>query len=173
VALLEMPKEEGEIECPIEGCRYSNTPSSVEAHVTSSTDGGHQGELGIEHRPTFPTWAREEAHDRLNYESVGETSSDRSGQAETDDSGSRLRLPAMDGSEESETASRGANHSRSGPDYHSEAGDGGSSGALALLAGAVAAAVGVVLDSKPSDDEDEQSEPASSSASEGNRGLVD
>jgi len=36
--------------CPITGCDYEGSPSSVEAHISGSTDDRHQGELGRDHR---------------------------------------------------------------------------------------------------------------------------
>ena len=36
------------VECPIEGCGYTDNLASVEAHVSGSTTGGHSGVLGRE-----------------------------------------------------------------------------------------------------------------------------
>lgn len=175
-----MTKSEREIECPIEGCDYTNTPGSVEAHVTASTDGEHQGEMGIEHRPTFPEWARQEAHDHLDYENIGETDTDRPDGSESDGSGVRLTLPAKDESESSETAPREGNRSApttenrssSGSGYHSGAENGGLDAGAALILGTVFAVIGVLLGSRSSEDY-APTEPEASSTADEDGGLID
>jgi len=37
-------------ECPIAGCDYRAPIGSVEAHISGSTSGGHEGEVGRHHR---------------------------------------------------------------------------------------------------------------------------
>jgi hypothetical protein len=39
-----------EVDCPVDGCDYSGEANSVEAHISSSTDGGHSGKAGSEFR---------------------------------------------------------------------------------------------------------------------------
>lgn len=39
-----------EVDCPVDGCDYSGEASSVEAHISSSTDDGHSGKAGSEYR---------------------------------------------------------------------------------------------------------------------------
>jgi len=45
--------------CPVQGCGYEGSPSSVEAHISGSTDDRHEGQLGRDHRhalePAKPT----------------------------------------------------------------------------------------------------------------------
>lgn len=42
-----------EVRCPVDGCGYVGEPSSVEAHISGSTDQGHRGKLGRDHRDYF------------------------------------------------------------------------------------------------------------------------
>lgn len=39
-----------EVDCPVDGCDYSGEANSVEAHISSSTDGEHSGKAGSEFR---------------------------------------------------------------------------------------------------------------------------
>lgn len=39
-----------EVECPIEGCDYSNEPSSVQAHISASPGNGHGGKSGFQYQ---------------------------------------------------------------------------------------------------------------------------
>jgi hypothetical protein len=39
-----------DVECPVDGCEYSGEKDSVEAHISSSTDGEHSGKSGSEFR---------------------------------------------------------------------------------------------------------------------------
>lgn len=39
-----------QVECPFGGCDFAGSVGSVEAHISGSTSGDHQGEVGRNHR---------------------------------------------------------------------------------------------------------------------------
>lgn len=49
-----------EVDCPVDGCDYSGEANSVEAHISSSTDGEHSGKAGSEFRSDLQDGSTEE-----------------------------------------------------------------------------------------------------------------
>lgn len=54
------------VECPVEGCDYSAPVESVEGHLSASTDGDHEGRLGLNHRQELV----ERAEEKINGEAT-------------------------------------------------------------------------------------------------------
>jgi len=73
-----------ECECPIDGCDFTGPLKSVEAHISGSASGGHEGETGRGFREKL----REQIESRLNGGGDSEESDDGSDESEASDADS-------------------------------------------------------------------------------------
>lgn len=64
------------VNCPIEGCGYAGELSSVEAHISGSTQGEHEGEAGREHREDLAEEAEVAATEEATEEASEREGSD-------------------------------------------------------------------------------------------------
>ncbi len=58
------------VECPFGGCDFAGSVSSVEGHISGSTSGDHQGEVGRNHREYLTREAEEKIKEEELPESV-------------------------------------------------------------------------------------------------------